>query len=244
MRPVLFELNGIKIYSHPAMLYLGINLGMVAENFAAKAAHLNTLSVFIATLLLLIPALIGARLLHIATHWQVYRRAPERIWRQKEGGTTMYGAVPFMLIASVPVLSVFRIPFGSFWDVATFPILIGMIIVRIGCLLHGCCSGRASNIFCAINLPDHNGVWQRRIPTQLLEAGWGVLLLVAVIFFWNFSPFPGAIFLCVLVGYSLGRFIFEWTRQEQVRIGRLLTVHQAISFILVLIPLILLVKLD
>ena len=47
MRRVLFELNGIKIYSYPAMLYLGLNLGVVAENFAAKAAHLDTLRVFI-----------------------------------------------------------------------------------------------------------------------------------------------------------------------------------------------------
>src|SRR5271157_3841943 len=100
MRRVLFDLNGIKIYSYPAMLYLGLNLGVVAENFAAKAAHLDTLSVFIATLLLLIP-----------THWQVYRRARERIWRQTEGGAAMYGAVPFMLIASVPLLSAFRIRF-------------------------------------------------------------------------------------------------------------------------------------
>jgi len=92
-------------------------------------------------------------------------------------------------------------------------------------------------------LPDHKGVWQRRIPTQLLEAGWGILLLFAVISLWNLSTFPGAIFLSVLVGYSLGRFVFEWTRLEQDRMGRL-TVHQAISFILVLIPLILLVKLD
>ncbi len=243
MRRILFELNGIKIYSYPAMLYLGLNLGMVAENFAAKAAHLDTLNIFIATLLLLIPALVGARLLHVATHWQAYRRAPERIWRQAEGGAALYGAVPFMLIASVPLLNAFRIPFGSFWDVATISILVGMIFTRIGCLLNGCCSGRASNSLFAMYLPNHNGVWQRRIPTQLLEAGWGLLLLVAVIFLWNVSPFPGAIFLFVLVGYSLGRFAFEWTRQEQDRIGRL-TVHQAISLILVLIPLILLVKLD
>ena len=55
MRRVLFELNGIKIYSYPAMLYLGLNMGMVAENFASRTAHLDTLSVFVATLLLLIP---------------------------------------------------------------------------------------------------------------------------------------------------------------------------------------------
>ena len=155
----------------------------------------------------------------------------------------MYGAVPFMLIASVPLLNVFRISFGSFWDVATLPILVGMIFTRIGCLLNGCCSGRTSNSLFAVYLPDHKGIWQRRIPTQLLEAGWGVLLLVAVIFFWNLSPFPGAIFLIALVGYSIGRFVFEETRQEQERMGRL-SIHQMISLVLIVIPLILWIKLD
>lgn len=242
MRRVLFEIHGIKIYSYPAMLFVGLNVGIVAENMVAKAAHLDTLGVFSATLLLLIPALVGARLLHVATHWQWYHHNPERIWRQTEGGAAMYGAVPFMLIVSVPLLSAFRLSFGSFWDAATFTILIGMSFTRLGCLLNGCCEGRASNSFIAMYLPDHNGVWQRRIPTQLLEAGWGALLLAAVLFLWKVAPFPGAIFLIAMAGYALGRMVFEWTRQEQDRLGRL-SVQHVISLVLIAIPVFLLIEL-
>ncbi len=242
MRRVLFEIHGIKIYSYPAMLFVGLNLGIAAENMVAKAAHLDTLRVFIATVILLIPALVGARLLHIATHWQLYRHAPERIWRQTEGGAAMYGAVPFMLIAAVPLLKALQLSFGSFWDVATFTILIGMSFTRIGCLLNCCCEGRASNSFIAMYLPDHKGVWQRRIPTQLLEAGWGALLLAVVIFLWNGAPFPGAIFLYAMTGYALGRLVFEWTRQEQDSIGRL-SVQHVISLVLIAIPVFLLIGL-
>ena len=154
----------------------------------------------------------------------------------------MYGAVPFMLIASVPLLKAFQLSFGSFWDVATFTILIGMSFTRIGCLLNGCCEGRASNSFFTMYLPDHKGIWQRRIPTQLLEAGWGTLLLAVVIFLWNGAPFPGAIFLYAMTGYALGRLVFEWTRQEQDTIGRL-SVQHVISLVLIAIPVFLLIGL-
>lgn len=240
MRRILFRTHGMTIYSYPAMLYLGVNVGLAAENVAAHAAHLDAWRVLIATLLLLIPALIGARLLHVAMHWSFYRRAPERIWRRGESGAALYGGVPFMLLAAVPVLAALEIPFGSFWDVATFTILVGMIFTRIGCLMNGCCGGRPTTGPLALYLPDYTGNWQRRIPTQLLEAGWAVVLLIGVLALWNVSPFPGAIFLGVLAGYGMGRLVFEWTRQEQDRVGRL-TIHQVISLILIVIPLVLLI---
>jgi phosphatidylglycerol---prolipoprotein diacylglyceryl transferase len=239
MRRVLFDSHGVLVYSYPAMLYLGINLGLVAENIAANAAHLDTMRVFVATLILLIPALVGARLLFVATHWQVYRRAPERIWRRSEGGAALYGGVPLMLLASVPLLSVLQIPFGSFWDVATFTILVGMVFTRIGCLMNGCCYGRPTDGPFALYLPDYTGNWQRRIPTQLLEAGWAAVLLIGATALRNYVPFPGAIFLSVLAGYGIGRLVFEWTRQQQDHVGKL-SIQQIISLIVIVIPMIIL----
>ena len=112
--------------------------------------------------------------------WRAYRREPWRIWRRSDGGAAMYGAVPCMVLASMPLLAVLQLPFGAFWDVATFCILIGMIFTRIGCLLNGCCSGRPSEGRWALLLADHRGIQRRRIPTQLLEAGWAALLLAWV----------------------------------------------------------------
>jgi phosphatidylglycerol---prolipoprotein diacylglyceryl transferase len=232
MRRILFQWRGFQVYSYPAMLYLGLVCGIIAGNYAANLARLNSARVFIATLLLLIPALAGARLLFVATHWEVYRRAPERIWRRSEGGAALYGGVPFMLLASVPLLAALEIPLGAFWDVATFTILIGMIFTRFGCLLNGCCGGRATDGPIALYLPDYVGNWQRRIPTQLLEAGWAGLLLMGAMALWNHLPFPGAIFLYALAGYGVGRFVFESTRAEQDRLGKL-TLHRLISLLLV-----------
>ena len=124
------------------MLYVGLVFGVIAGNIAAHAAGLNTLRVYIGTMLLIIPALIGARLLFVASEWKFYLRNPRRIWNRAEGGFMMYGAVPVMLLCSVPLLRALHIGIGAFWDVSTFTILVGMIFTRVGCLLNGCCCGR------------------------------------------------------------------------------------------------------
>jgi phosphatidylglycerol:prolipoprotein diacylglycerol transferase len=203
------------------MLYLGLVAGMVAGNYAANVAGLDSARVLVATVVLLVPALVGARLLFVATHWDLYRSDPRRIWRRSEGGAAMLGGLSLALLASLPLLAVLDISPGAFWDVAIFTILVGMIPARVGCLLHGCCGGRPTDGRLALSLPDHLGTWRRRIPTQILEAGWGLLLLVGAVAVWSHRPFPGAVFLAAAVGYSLGRLVLQPTREIQDRLGPL-----------------------
>lgn len=236
MRRILFQWHGIEIFSYPAMLYFGLLFGIVAGNVAAHVANLNSAHVFVATLLLLVPALVGARLLFVVSHWEYYRREPKRIWRQAEGGGAMYGGLPVALLVSVPLLNILHLPFGAFWDVATFTILIGMIFTRTGCLLNGCCAGRVTEGRLALYLPDHQGIWQRRMPTQPLEAAWATVLLIGAIVTWHQMPFRGALFLSALAAYGTGRFLLEFTRESQDRVGKI-WLHHAVSAALVVLSL-------
>jgi phosphatidylglycerol:prolipoprotein diacylglycerol transferase len=197
------------------MLYFGLVVGLVAQNYAAHMAGLEALTVFMVTLILLIPALAGARLLFVATNWEMYRHQPKRIWDHSEGGAAMYGGFPFALLVSIPLLYLFSLPFGRFWDVALIPFFIGQIFTKIGCLLNGCCGGRPTQSRFSLYLSDMNGHRKRRFPTQLFEAGWGTMVLLAVIFFWSRFPFDGAAFLLAAAGYGIGRFALEFLREDQ-----------------------------
>jgi phosphatidylglycerol:prolipoprotein diacylglycerol transferase len=214
------------------MLYVGLVMGVVAGNIAAHAAGLDAFRVYVATLLLIPPSLIGARLLHVITHWDMYRNDRARIWDTNEGGQAQYGGLIVMVPLSFPLLYALQLPLGSFWDVSSFTILVGMVFTRIGCLLNGCCAGRSSSI--GLWLPNVNGVWKKRIPTQLLEAAWAVLLLASMIVIWPLLPFKGALFLYVVAGYALGRLLLESWREHAPGTGRI-TVHHAISFGMILL---------
>jgi prolipoprotein diacylglyceryltransferase len=126
MRPVLIRWRGLTIHSYPAFLYLGLVVGVAAGNYAAHRADVDAGTVFVITVLLLVPALAGARLLHVASHWRIYRAAPHRIWNQAEGGAAMYGGLPLAVPLSIPVLGAVGLSFGAFWDVATFTLLVAI----------------------------------------------------------------------------------------------------------------------
>jgi phosphatidylglycerol:prolipoprotein diacylglycerol transferase len=221
LRPVLFEWLGIRIHSYRAMLYLGLTFGAIAGNYAAQNTALPPERVVIGIMLLTIPGLLGSRLLFIAINWAVYRREPRRMWRRSEGGSAMLGGFVVAVSVSPPLLSMISLPVGVFWDVATFVALISLIFGRVGCHLHGCCSGRPSAGPFTLELPNHKGVYRRRIPTQLLEAGWGLFLLSGAVGLWKHAPVPGALFLCTVAGYGVGRVVLQQLREQQERLGAL-----------------------
>jgi phosphatidylglycerol---prolipoprotein diacylglyceryl transferase len=211
-RRYLLRWRGLNVPGYTAMLYVGCVTGVLAGAAAAGAAGLDESSVALVTIALLIPALAGARLWFVVEHWGVFRREPRRIWRRSEGGSALHGGLALSVAVSVPFLAVLGLPFWRFWDAASLTMLIGLACTRVGCLMNGCCGGRRSSGRLAVRLPDEQGDWQKRIPTQLLEAGWAVLVLTGAVLARPGAPFAGAVFLGVLAAYGAGRLVLEPTR--------------------------------
>jgi phosphatidylglycerol:prolipoprotein diacylglycerol transferase len=237
MRRILFNWRGYNIYSYPAMLYVGLLTGVFAGAWVAQRSGMSADRFAIAITLLLIPALAGSRLYFVLTRWDLYRRDPARIWRRTEGGMSMYGGFILAVPLSIPLLRLLGLPFAGFWDAAALTILLGMAFTRIGCFLNGCCGGRPSEAWFALSLPDHHGIWRRRIPTQLMELAFALVLFGAALALRGVAPFPGAIFCLVLAGYAAGRWVLESLRDDETE-GWDKTTMQATSALLVLAALI------
>lgn len=214
MRRILFSWRGVKVRSYPALLYVGLLLGVVAGNSAAHAGGIDPLHTFVASLLLIVPASVGARLLYVATHWPLYQGNWRLAWRRREGGASSYGALLLALPASWPVTKLLGLPFARFLDVVTFSVLVAMIAIRLGCFLNGCCAGRVSTAWCTLHLPNHRGIWGKRFPTQLLEALWAAGLLASACVVWRALPFPGALLLVAIGAYATGKMLLEPLRER------------------------------
>jgi phosphatidylglycerol:prolipoprotein diacylglycerol transferase len=237
MRRILFSWRGHNIYSYPAMLYAGLLAGVFVGAHVAQGAGLSADRFAVAIVILLIPALAGSRLYFVLTRWDIYRHDPWRIWRRTEGGMSMYGGFILAVPLSIPLLRSLGLPFGGFWDAAGLTILLGMAFTRIGCFLNGCCGGRPSDAWFALSLPDHHGIWQRRIPTQLMEMAFAIMLFGAALALRNVAPFPGATFCFVVAGYGVGRWYLESLREDETG-GLDKTSMQATSILLVIAALI------
>ena len=116
------------------------------------------------------------------------------------------------VVVSIPLLALLELPFWSYWDVAGITMLVGLIFTRVGCLMHGCCAGRTTAGRLGVVLPDDRGIWERRVPTPLLEAGGAALVLAGAFLVHASRPFAGALFLGVLVAYGACRLLLERTR--------------------------------
>ena len=236
MRRVMFVWRGRAVHSYPFMQYIGLNLGVLAGNAAAKVNGVNSFRFFVATVILLFPALAGARILHLVTNWNFYREHRSLIWNTREGGAAQYGGFLLAVPLSIPLLHALDVPFGAFWDLAAITMMVGMIFTRIGCLLNGCCAGHPTDSWIGVNLPNLSGVSEKRYPTQLLEALWAALLLAAGLAVWPSLGFDGALLLFIASGYALGRLALESMRESNGS-RRGLTIHHAISILIIAVTL-------
>ena len=215
------------------MLYVGLIVGTVAGNIAAHQTRIDPFRAYAATMLLIPTALIGARLLFVGANWRYFWHHPRDVFNPDRGGAAQYGGLLLAIPLSFPLLAVLGLPVGTFWDVSSFTILAGMIPTRIGCLLNGCCGGQPVARW-GICLPNHLGVWTRRVPTQLLEATLAAIILSACTAIWPSVPFPGALFLFAAGAYATGRLVLESVR-ERPPASRRVSLQHAISLVIAVV---------
>jgi prolipoprotein diacylglyceryltransferase len=209
-------IGGVRVPSYLAMLYAGCLCGAAAGAAVAHAEGLDASRFALTATLLLVPAFAGARLWFVLLHRELFRGARARVWNRAEGGSSLYGGLIAGIAASVPVLAIAGLPFWSFWDAASVMMLVGLIFTRLGCLMNGCCAGRATNGPLGVTLPDHRGDWLRRYPTQLLEAAFAGIVLVAALAL-RASAGPGEVFAGVVASYAALRLALEPTRAPEHR---------------------------
>jgi phosphatidylglycerol---prolipoprotein diacylglyceryl transferase len=188
MHPLLIDRGRLRVYSYTAMLYVGIVAGLAAGQALAAADGLDAEAFTGAALTLLIPALIGARLLFIAQNAGAFSDAPGRIWDRAGGGATLYGGLAAAVALSPLVLPWFGFGFGTFWDTAVVTMLVAMVSTKVGCLMNGCCAGSVG-----------------RVPVQLVESGLALALIPPALALRAADLPPGAAFLEVVAVYGAAR---------------------------------------
>lgn len=125
----------------------------------------------------------------------------------------------FLVIA--PIVAVMSLvgldlPIGTFLDATAPGLFFAVAIGRLGCFFTGCCAGRATCSRWGIWSSDRR-LGARRIPTQLLESGAGLILgVVALLLVVNgAAPVSGAIFAISIGAYFITRQVLLRLRAER-----------------------------
>lgn len=195
------------------MLYLGFAVGVV---YGGYQTGLDYPRFAVSALILLVFALIGARIWYIVGHPKSLADRTGTV-RVQDTGAGLFGGLVLSFAVSWPVVRLMGLDFWRFWDGVVIVMLVGMVVTRIGCLVNGCCSGRETHGPFGMWLPDDRGQWMRRYPTQILEAGWSATILVVGVLLYKPSDPAGLLFLGSAAAYGIGRLGLELLRADAAR---------------------------
>ena len=196
---------------YPTMLLLGMTAGVAIGSLFAARQGLPVDRTYLGYVVLLVPALLGARALHVLRHWREYRANPRRILSRDDSGLALYGGLILALLVSWPLLAALNLPAARFWDGAAVVILVGMTFTKVGCHINGCCAGRPTTGRWGVRLRRDRGR-VLRIPTQLMESGLALTMLAILLPAAPHLGFDGALFWWASLGYATGRFFLEGMR--------------------------------
>lgn len=152
------------------------------------------------------------------------------------GGMVFYGGLLGGIAAAWVYMRIAKLNIPAYADLFAPAVPLFHIFGRVGCFFGGCCYGiewPGGFVYTHAPIPEANGV--ARLPVQLIEAGWNLLLFLALACLLYKGLCRGILFYVYLFCYAPARFILEFFRGDTLRgIWFGLSTSQWISLLLIL----------
>ncbi|MBS4030049.1 MAG: prolipoprotein diacylglyceryl transferase [Clostridiales bacterium] len=228
MFPILLQFGNFAIYAYGVMLALAFAIGVFGLTREARKAGLNEDKMLEMTIWIIVAALVGSRVLYILIELPVYLADPLSVFAVRSGGLSFHGGLAGGILAGLIYTRRHKLPQGIVADLVAPYLALGYAIVRIGCLLNGCCFGRPTGVPWA--LPSAYLDSTPRHPTQLYAFLASLLIFFILLYRKQKIRFHGQLFMEFIVLYSIYRFFIEFYRDATLLVG-FLTLGQIASII-------------
>ena len=251
MHPKLLELGPVTVYTYGVLLAVAYLAGLQLATARARARGLEPTRILDLGIVVIVAAIVGARLLLLALDFDFYWNQPAELFSLARSGGVFYGGLIAAVLVSFWYVRRQKMPLWLTCDVFAPGIALGHAIGRVGCLFAGCCYGRPTTLPWGIQFSDPfaasyvgTPLGVHLHPTQLYEAGAELLILaVLLVTERRGRPYAGRTFWIYGLLYGFSRFAVEFFRGDER--GSLLGVStsQVISLVLVPMSVIMLVRL-
>jgi phosphatidylglycerol:prolipoprotein diacylglycerol transferase len=168
---------------------------------------------------------VGGRLLDLFVAGGWYADDPSRVWRVSFSGFSLYGGLTLATLAAIALARAVRLPVWRLADSAVAGLVVGLVLMRVGCFLNGCCFGEITDVPWGVVFQPGTPAWAHQLatgaggvlgtllgtvkpvhPTQLYEMA-GTLVCGAVAWVLARRKAPdGVPFLAFALGFTLVRF--------------------------------------
>ncbi len=161
--------------------------------------------------------IVGARTLYVLSYWheEFAGRPWLDVFKVYEGGLIFYGGFIGCVAATLVFTWLNKIPIWRFADALAPSISLGYAFGRLGCLMNGCCYGRACDLPWAVHFPpDHRTQGVGVHPTQIYDALLNLGLYFMLVWLFRRRKFDGQVFAVWLMGYATLRSLVESFRGD------------------------------
>ena len=221
--PNLGQIGPFLITWHGAFTAIGILVGVQLSLWAGRKIGYDEDDAYTLALVGVPSGIVGARALFVIEHWAYYGKNLADIVAIQEGGISVWGAVLGGVLGSFLFAWWRGYELRKGLDIASFGLITGMAIGRLGDLVNGEHLAKATNLPWAViyTHPDspafaHSLTVGAHHPATTYEMI-GDLVILGVLFWCMFGPLrrrPGLTFFVFLISYSVMRWAVSFLRVD------------------------------
>jgi len=229
MKPVLLTIGALELRAYSTMIVVAAVAGVTVAYLVARRRGLPARGVLAFLLGSALAVPVGARLLHIALNPSIYADDPARAFSLRATGFALYGGLLLAALVGWLVARRMKLDLWRLADAGVPGIATGLVLVRFGCFMNGCCFGHPTDSPLGVTFPSGSmpHLWEMGQglvsifgapiplhPAQLYEASGAVIALLVAAILYKRGARDGVSFLVFVAMFSGVR----WANWELFRV--------------------------
>ncbi len=214
MHPIAFNLGPLTVHWFGICIALAFLAGMWTASRRASLAGIPAETVTdLIVPWLLVGGILGARAMFVTTYWgEDFAGKPfTEVFMIQRGGLVFYGGLIGASLAALIFAWIKKLPLWKLADILAPSIALGSVFGRIGCLMNGCCYGRACGLQWAIPHPANQSPIH---PTQIYDSLLNLAIYLGLAWLFRRRKFDGHVFTVFLMCYAITRSTVELFRGD------------------------------
>lgn len=228
MKLTLWSHQVISISSYRLFFCLACLTVVLISIIGIRQKRLPLRKSLIILLVMVVSVPLGARILHILTNPVIYQQGPSKMWSLQFTGFSLMGGLILAAITGVIMSLLLRFDPWSLADSIAPGLGVGIVLMRTGCFLNGCCFGKVTNLpwavhFAAGSIPYKYylpGLLEQKTvspfalfrspgvhPTQIYELLAALVITILIVLLARRKPPSGVLFLLFALLFAIFRWV-------------------------------------
>jgi len=221
MHPVLIDLGFASIGTYGFALVVAFLSAIWLATHRAKQEGIPPGRILDLSVWLIAASIVGAKLLLVIVDWRQYAAEPRLLLGIIRLGGVYYGGMIIAIFTGLWYVRRTRLNTWQVADIIAPSIALGQAVGRIGCLMAGCCYGKACHLPWAITFTDPQAHQNVGVPlhiplhpTQLYSSLNALAIFALLLWVSSRKRFRGQVFWTYAAVYSVTRLLIEFLRDD------------------------------